>query len=94
MPFALAARRRRGGDGVASIVLERLLYRRLYGGDELDQVLLTMGLVFMSVAGATYLWGPLAQPMQPPPGSAARSISAFAVSRLSQLSDRCAARRW
>ena len=43
----------------ASLAIERLLYRRLYAGDELDQVLLTMGLVFMSVAGATYVWGPL-----------------------------------
>jgi len=51
---------------LASIPIERLLYRRLYGGEELDQVLLTMGLVFMSVAGATYVWGPLQQPLQPP----------------------------
>jgi len=51
---------------LASIPLERLLYRRFYGGDELDQVLLTMGLIFMSVAAATYVWGPLQQPMQPP----------------------------
>jgi branched-chain amino acid transport system permease protein len=51
---------------LASIPLERLLYRRFYGGYELDQVLLTMGLVFMSVAGATYLWGPLTQHMGPP----------------------------
>ena len=51
---------------LASIPIERLLYRRLYGGDELDQVLLTMGLVFISVAGATYFWGPLQQPLQPP----------------------------
>jgi branched-chain amino acid transport system permease protein len=49
-----------------SIVLERLLYRRLYGGNELDQVLLTIGLIFMSVASAKFLWGPLAQPMHPP----------------------------
>jgi branched-chain amino acid transport system permease protein len=49
-----------------SLPIERLLYRRLYGGDELDQVLLTMGLIFMSVAGATYIWGPLQQPLQPP----------------------------
>jgi branched-chain amino acid transport system permease protein len=49
-----------------SVVLERLLYRRFYGGDELDQVLLTMGMIFMSVGAATYIWGPLAQPMQPP----------------------------
>src|ERR687884_159203 len=32
-----------------SMVLERLLYRRLYGGDELDQVLMTMGLIFVTV---------------------------------------------
>src|SRR6516164_8469215 len=50
----------------ASIPVERLLYRRFYGGDDLDQVLLTIGLAFMSVAGATYLWGPLQQPLQPP----------------------------
>src|SRR5438477_12890090 len=49
-----------------SLVLERLLYRRLYGGNELDQVLLTMGLIFMSVGAATYIWGPLAQPMHLP----------------------------
>src|SRR5215475_9819470 len=49
-----------------SVILERLLYRRLYGGSDLDQVLLTMGLIFMSVGAATYIWGPLAQPMQPP----------------------------
>lgn len=51
----------------ASVVLERLLYRRLYGADELSQVLMSVGLIFMSVAAAKYLWGPLAQPMQPPP---------------------------
>jgi branched-chain amino acid transport system permease protein len=51
---------------LASIVLERLLYRRLYGGDELDQVLMTVGLIFMTVGAATYVWGPVAQPMQPP----------------------------
>src|SRR5215469_9719329 len=51
---------------VGSLILERVLYRRLYGGDELDQVLLTMGLVFMSVAVAKYFWGPLAQLFQPP----------------------------
>jgi len=51
---------------LASIPIERLLYRRLYGGDELDQVLLTMGLIFIATAGATYIWGPLPQPLQPP----------------------------
>ncbi|MGH7090960.1 MAG: branched-chain amino acid ABC transporter permease, partial [Stellaceae bacterium] len=49
-----------------SVPLERLLYRRLYGGDELDQVLLTIGLAFMAVAAGKFIWGPLAQPFQPP----------------------------
>src|SRR6195256_973157 len=35
---------------LASMVLERVLYARLYGAAELDQVLLTIGLVFMAVA--------------------------------------------
>jgi branched-chain amino acid transport system permease protein len=49
-----------------SVIIERLLYRPLYGGDELDQVLLTMGLVFMSLAAVTYVWGAMPQPMHPP----------------------------
>ena len=66
VPFPSALSARPLAVALASIALERLLYRRLYGGDELDQVLLTMGLIFMSVAGATYFWGPLQQPLQPP----------------------------
>ncbi|PWC37733.1 branched-chain amino acid ABC transporter permease [Azospirillum sp. TSO35-2] len=49
-----------------SVVLERVLYRRLYRAGELDQVLLTIGLVFMAVAGATYVWGPGQQPVRMP----------------------------
>ncbi len=52
---------------VLSLPIERLLYRRLYGGDELDKVLLTMGLVFMSGAAAQYLFGALQQPLRLPP---------------------------
>src|SRR5690349_2873643 len=66
VPFALALAAAAVATAIVSVAVERLLYRRLYGGDELDQVLLTMGLIFMSVAGATYVWGPLQQPMQPP----------------------------
>jgi branched-chain amino acid transport system permease protein len=51
---------------LASLVLERLLYRRLYGAAELDQVLMTIGLIFMTVGAAMYFWGPVAQPIQPP----------------------------
>src|SRR6202040_2912720 len=66
VPFPLALVAAVAVGVVASVLIERLLYRRLYGGDELDQVLLTMGLIYMSVAGATYLWGPVQQPMHPP----------------------------
>jgi branched-chain amino acid transport system permease protein len=67
VPFPLALLGAGFAVAAASIPVERLLYRRFYGGDELDQVLLTIGLAFMSVAGATYIWGPLQQPLQPPP---------------------------
>src|SRR6202049_276769 len=67
MPFVPALLATAVAVSLASVPIERLLYRRLYGGEELDQVLLTMGLVFMSVAGATYIWGPLPQPLPPPP---------------------------
>ena len=40
-----------------SVVLERLFYRRLYRAGELDQVLFTIGLVFMSVAAVDYVMG-------------------------------------
>ncbi len=65
-PFAVAAAAAAVAVALASIPLERLLYRRLYGGDELDQVLLTMGLVFMSGAAAHYLRGPVQQPLRLP----------------------------
>jgi branched-chain amino acid transport system permease protein len=41
-----------------SIVLERLLYARLYRASELDQVLFTIGLVFFLIAAVTLLIGP------------------------------------
>jgi len=48
---------------LASVVLERLLYSRLYGAVELEQVLLTIGLIFMSVAVARLIFGTLQQPV-------------------------------
>ena len=47
-------------------VLERLLYRRLYRASHLDQVLFSIGLTFMSVAAATYFFGPSQQPVRMP----------------------------
>src|SRR5215475_8531725 len=43
--------------GIASLVIERLIFRHFYGTDDLTQVLLTIGLVFMSIAIVTYFWG-------------------------------------
>ena len=45
---------------------ERTLYRRLYRASELDQVLLTIGLAFVSVACAAYVYGTVQQPVQMP----------------------------
>src|SRR5690606_12504525 len=50
----------------AAVVLERTLYRRLYKAPELEQVLLTIGLVFISVATAAYLFGTVQTPIQTP----------------------------
>ncbi len=47
-------------------MLERSLYQRLYKATHLDQVLFSIGLVFMAIAGATYLFGPAQQPVQLP----------------------------
>jgi branched-chain amino acid transport system permease protein len=51
---------------LAGIVLERTLYQRLYGANHLDQVLFSIGLVFISVAAATFVWGPGQQPVRLP----------------------------
>jgi branched-chain amino acid transport system permease protein len=50
----------------AAVVLERTLYRRLYKAPELEQVLLTIGIVFMSVAAAAYFFGTVQMPIQTP----------------------------
>lgn len=52
--------------GLASVPLERLLYARLYRAGELDQVLLTIGLVFMAIAVFTFFYGPAPRPLQVP----------------------------
>ncbi len=53
-------------SAAAGFVLERTLYRRLYKASHLDQVLFSIGLVFVAIAGATYVWGPSQQPVQVP----------------------------
>jgi len=49
-----------------SVAFERLLYSRLYRAGELDQVLFTIGLVFMMIASVTLGIGPENQPLPLP----------------------------
>jgi branched-chain amino acid transport system permease protein len=48
-------------------VLEFVFYRRLYRAHPLDQVLLSIGVVFVSIAAFTYFFGPTMQPFTLPP---------------------------
>src|SRR5262249_35680367 len=50
-----------------SVVFERGLYRRLYRASELDQCLLTIGIAFMAVAAAAYVFGTVQQHVELPP---------------------------
>ncbi len=52
---------------VVGAVLEFLFYRRLYRAHPLDQVLLSIGLVFVSIAVFSYFFGPTTQAFQLPP---------------------------
>jgi branched-chain amino acid transport system permease protein len=52
--------------GLFSIALERLVLRFFYDTDDLTQVLLTVGLVFMSVSTAAFFWGPTFKPVSVP----------------------------
>lgn len=53
---------------LAGAVLELGLFRRLYGSPPLDQVLLSIGVVFVAVAGMTFLFGPSVQTVHLPEG--------------------------
>jgi branched-chain amino acid transport system permease protein len=53
-------------SALISVVFERSLFRRLYRASDLQQVLLTLGLVFISVAAAAYLYGTMQQPIRLP----------------------------
>ncbi|HJU21097.1 MAG TPA: branched-chain amino acid ABC transporter permease [Casimicrobiaceae bacterium] len=51
---------------LVGLVLEWTLYRRLYRASPLDQVLFSIGIVFMSIAAATYVFGSGQQPVSLP----------------------------
>jgi branched-chain amino acid transport system permease protein len=66
LPFPLALLAAAVAVGAASVLLERGLYARLYGAPELDQVMLTIGLVFMASSAASLIYGPAPVPVRLP----------------------------
>jgi branched-chain amino acid transport system permease protein len=54
------------GAAIIGLVLERTLYKRLYNRSHLDQVLFSIGLVFMAVAAIDYTMGSQQQIVQLP----------------------------
>ncbi|MDE2614496.1 MAG: branched-chain amino acid ABC transporter permease [Burkholderiales bacterium] len=66
VPFLLTLPLAAAAAALLGVVLERLLYRRLYRASHLDQVLFSIGLVFVAVSSAQYLFGAQQQPLQLP----------------------------
>lgn len=66
VPFLLSLPVAFLASAAVGFVLERTLYRRLYKASHLDQVLFSIGLTFMAVAAATYVFGPQQQPVAMP----------------------------
>src|ERR671939_1288416 len=68
-----------------AVILERTLYRRLYRASDLDQCLLTIGIVFISVAAYAWFYGTVVQ-STPMPGYLRGSVAflgmTFAAYRL------------
>jgi branched-chain amino acid transport system permease protein len=60
LPFAFLV------PALIGLVLERTLYRLLYDRSHLDQVLFTIGLIFMSIAAVDYVMGSQPQLIQLP----------------------------
>ncbi len=66
VPFGLALAGAFLAAALAGAILERTLYARLYGASELEQVLFTIGLIFMAGAIARKIFGPVALPVRLP----------------------------
>ena len=66
VPFVAALALGFVATAALSMVLERTLYRRLYRAGELDQVLFTIGLIFIFIACAILVVGPESQTLQLP----------------------------
>jgi branched-chain amino acid transport system permease protein len=68
-----------------SVVLERMLYARVYKAGEFDQLLLSMGLIFVASAVAQYVYGPIPQTVAVPAalsGKLALGLRTFPLYRI------------
>ena len=66
IPFLASLPLAFGAVAAFSLVLERLVLRHFYDTDDLTQVLLTLGLVFMSISSVAFVWGPQFRPVSVP----------------------------
>jgi branched-chain amino acid transport system permease protein len=66
VPFLLTLPLAFIGTALLGALLEPLLYRRMYGKPHLDQVLFSIGLVFMAVAAVDYFIGSMQQNIRVP----------------------------
>ena len=73
VPFLVCLPLAFAGSAVLGAVLERTLYRPLYHKPHLDQVLFSIGLVFMAVSAVDYYIGSTQQIMQLPQWLSGRS---------------------
>lgn len=62
VPFPVAVAVATLGAALLSVPIERLLYVPIYEAGELDQVLLTIGVIFVAIAGLNYGFGPNQMP--------------------------------
>lgn len=67
LPYGLALVAAFVAAALLGAVLEIVFYRRLYRAHPLDQVLLSIGVVFVSIAVLTYFFGPTMLPFNLPP---------------------------
>jgi branched-chain amino acid transport system permease protein len=65
-PFLLTLPVAAFGTAIFAGVLERVLFRRFYNVSQLYQIMLTVGIVSMSAAAVTYIWGSVNQPVTMP----------------------------
>lgn len=66
LPYELAVLLAVATVALAAVPLERVLFRRMYGRSELDQVLFSIGLVFVSIASMGILFGNAIAPVELP----------------------------